>query len=100
VLFTFEILTSTHITFAKVKLLLKKHRRAVQGVSDTQGPYEELTKSLDLANVQKWKKAAEQAAHERGSLLDIYQLKMDKGRSVNVNFNSALTVTYASSNHG
>ncbi|KAG1877467.1 hypothetical protein F4604DRAFT_1680133 [Suillus subluteus] len=61
-----------------VKLLLKKYLQAAQGVSDTQGPYEELTKSLDLANVQEWKKAADQAAHDRGALLDIYQLKMDK----------------------
>ncbi|KAG1764500.1 hypothetical protein EV702DRAFT_1051329 [Suillus placidus] len=67
-----------------VKLLLKKYRRAVQGVSDIQGPYEELTKSLDLANVQEWKKAAEQAAHDRGTLLDIYQLKMDKDRTGSV----------------
>lgn len=57
-------------------------------------------KSLDLVNVQKWKKAAEQAAHEHGSFLNIYQLEMDKGRSGNMKFNSELTVNYASPNHG
>ncbi|KAG0691507.1 hypothetical protein DFH29DRAFT_986263 [Suillus ampliporus] len=57
--------------------LLKKYRQALQGVSDTQGPYEELTRSLDLADVQEWKKAAEKAAQDRGDLLDIYQLKME-----------------------
>jgi hypothetical protein len=50
-----------------------------------------LTKSLDLANVQEWKKAAELAAQGRGALPDIYQLKMDQGRSGDINFNVALT---------
>ncbi|KAG1744530.1 uncharacterized protein EDB91DRAFT_1050678, partial [Suillus paluster] len=62
--------------------LLKKYRQALQGVSDTQGPYEELTKLLDLDDVQEWKKAAEKAAQDRGELLDIYQLKMDKAPSM------------------
>jgi hypothetical protein len=75
---------------AKVKSLLKKYRQALQGVSDTQGPYEELTKSLDLDDVQEWKKAAEKAAQDRGELLDIYQLKMDKGRSYIVDIDFAL----------
>ncbi|KAG0695623.1 hypothetical protein DFH29DRAFT_879915 [Suillus ampliporus] len=70
--------TSLDIKFAKVKSLLKKYRQALQGISDTQGPYEELTRSLDLADVQEWKKAAQKAAQDRGDLLDIYQLKMDK----------------------
>ncbi|KAG1803116.1 uncharacterized protein BJ212DRAFT_1304681 [Suillus subaureus] len=55
---------------------------SLQGVSDTQGPYEELTRSLDLDNVQEWKKAAEKAAQDCGELLDIYQLKMDKAPSM------------------
>ncbi|KAG1845638.1 hypothetical protein F4604DRAFT_1688621 [Suillus subluteus] len=62
--------------------LLKKYRHALQGISDTQGPYEELTRSLDLDDVQEWKKAAEKAAQDRGELLDIYQLKMDKAPSM------------------
>ncbi|KAG1893225.1 uncharacterized protein F5891DRAFT_1196677 [Suillus fuscotomentosus] len=43
-----------------------------------QGPYEELTNSLNSNDVQKWKKQAELAALDHGELLDIYQLKMDK----------------------
>ncbi|KAG1830059.1 hypothetical protein F4604DRAFT_1695666 [Suillus subluteus] len=62
--------------------LLKKYCHALQGISDTQGPYEELTRSLDLDDVQEWKKAAEKAAQDRGELLDIYQLKMDKAPSM------------------
>ncbi|KAG1723996.1 uncharacterized protein EDB91DRAFT_1087649 [Suillus paluster] len=60
------------------KSLLKKYCQALQGVSDTQGPYEELTRSLDLDDVQEWKKAVEKAAQDRGELLDIYQPKMDR----------------------
>ncbi|KAG1888625.1 hypothetical protein F4604DRAFT_1569672 [Suillus subluteus] len=62
--------------------LLKKYCHALQGISDTQGPYEELTRSLDLDDVQEWKKAAEKVAQDRGELLDIYQLKMDKAPSM------------------
>ncbi|KAG1906569.1 uncharacterized protein F5891DRAFT_901580, partial [Suillus fuscotomentosus] len=61
-----------------LKLLLKKYHQAIQGIKDTQGPYEESMKSLDRANIQKWKKEAELAALHRGELLDIYQLTMDK----------------------
>ncbi|KAG1838487.1 hypothetical protein C8R48DRAFT_622220, partial [Suillus tomentosus] len=61
-----------------VKSLLKKYHQAVQGVNHTQGPYEELTNSLNSNDVQKWKKQAELAALDHGELLDIYQLKMDK----------------------
>ncbi|KAG1866919.1 hypothetical protein F4604DRAFT_1585294 [Suillus subluteus] len=64
------------------KSLLKKYRHALQGISDTQGPYEELTRSLDLDDVQEWKKAAKKAAQDCGELLDIYQLKMDKAPSM------------------
>lgn len=39
-----------------------------------------MTNSLDLADVQKWKKEAELASLDRGEHLDIYQLRMDKGR--------------------
>ncbi|KAG2111729.1 uncharacterized protein F5147DRAFT_651355 [Suillus discolor] len=67
-LLTSEMSTSTNGTLQKSNYYLK----------NTQGPYEELMKSLNQANVQKWKKEAELAALDRSELLDIYQLKIDK----------------------
>ena len=45
----------------------------------TRGPFEELTASLDVNKVEIWKRAADNAASQRGDALDIYTLKMEKG---------------------
>ncbi|KAG1743676.1 uncharacterized protein EDB91DRAFT_1081059 [Suillus paluster] len=78
--------TARSMSLAHRKEVLDDHMRDSNwkklGISDTQGPYEELTRSLDLDDVQEWKKAAEKAAQDRGELLDIYQLKMDKAPSM------------------
>ncbi|KAG2108609.1 uncharacterized protein F5147DRAFT_799314, partial [Suillus discolor] len=63
-----------------VKTLLRKYKRANKGIEDTRLPFEELTGSLDVIKVRAWEKDEEKAKDERGEHLDIYQLKIDKGK--------------------
>ncbi|KAG2130738.1 hypothetical protein DEU56DRAFT_757809 [Suillus clintonianus] len=63
-----------------VKTLLRKYKRANKGIEDTRVPFEELTGSLDVIKVRAWEKDEEKAKEERGEHLDIYQLKIAKGR--------------------
>jgi hypothetical protein len=65
-----------------VKTLLKKHKRAVKGVMDTKLPFDELTHSLDPQKIARWKKDEKKAMKKRGEHLDIYQLKIDKGKVI------------------
>ena len=65
-----------------MKTLLKKHKRAVKGVMDTQLPFDELTRSLDPRKIARWEKDEKKAMKKRGEHLDIYQLKIDKGKVI------------------
>jgi len=44
-----------------------------------EGPFEELSSSLDPSKLELWTKDAERADNERGEALDAYNLQMDKG---------------------
>jgi hypothetical protein len=44
-----------------------------------EGPFEELSSSLDPSKLELWTKDAEKADNERGEALDTYNLQMDKG---------------------
>lgn len=44
------------------------------------GPFEELSSALDTDKLKLWTKEAEKADKERGEALDVYNLRMDKGR--------------------
>jgi hypothetical protein len=44
-----------------------------------EGPFEELSSSLDPSKLELWTKDAEKADNERGEALDVYNLQMDKG---------------------
>ncbi|KAG2111109.1 hypothetical protein DEU56DRAFT_762242 [Suillus clintonianus] len=61
-----------------VKTLLKKHKRAIKGISDTKPPFDELTRSLDDEKIAIWENDEMKAMEERGEYLDIYQLKIDQ----------------------
>ena len=52
---------------------------ALKGVEYTQGPFEELSASLEADQLEAWSKDAEKAGNERGNALNIYNLKMEKG---------------------
>jgi hypothetical protein len=63
-----------------VKTLLKKYKRAKKGVDDTKVPFKELTHSLEFSKVSSWEKDEKEAMEQCGEYLDIYQLKIDKGK--------------------
>lgn len=65
-----------------VKTLIKKHARAVKGVKDTKLPFDELTRSLDDNKVAMWERDEKLAMEKRGEYLDVYQLKIDKGKVI------------------
>ncbi|KAG1743586.1 uncharacterized protein EDB91DRAFT_1080989 [Suillus paluster] len=69
-----------------VKTLIKKHTRAVKGVRDTKLPFDELTHSLDCNKIMAWERDEKLAMEKRGEHLDIYQLKIDKGKSGTVSW--------------
>ncbi|KAG1720096.1 hypothetical protein EDB19DRAFT_1966009 [Suillus lakei] len=62
-----------------VKTLLKKHKRAIKGISNTKPPFDELTCSLDNEKIAIWENDEKKAMEERGEYLDIYQLKINQG---------------------
>jgi len=70
------------LTLWKSQIITEKHRQAIHGVGETQEPYQKLTKSLCQSDIEEWTKASERAEFECGNLLDIYQLKMDKGELI------------------
>ncbi|KAG1728929.1 hypothetical protein EDB19DRAFT_1832616 [Suillus lakei] len=61
-----------------VKTLLKKHKRAIKGISDTKPPFDELTCSLDNKKIAIWENDEKKAMEEQGEYLDIYQLKINQ----------------------
>ncbi|KAG2108111.1 hypothetical protein BD769DRAFT_1366002, partial [Suillus cothurnatus] len=61
-----------------VKTLLKKHKRAIKGISDTKPPFDELTHSLDVEKIAIWENDEKKAMEKRDKYLDIYQLKIDQ----------------------
>ena len=44
-----------------------------------EGPFKELSSTLDANKLKLWTKEAEKANNKRGEALDVYNLKMDKG---------------------
>jgi hypothetical protein len=44
-----------------------------------EGPFKELSSTLDAHKLRLWTKEAEKADNERGEALDVYNLRMDKG---------------------
>lgn len=69
-------------TFQTVKTLIKKHTRAVKGVKDTKLPFDELTHSLDGNKIITWERDEKLAMEKWGEHLDVYQLKIDKGKVI------------------
>ncbi|KAG1828201.1 hypothetical protein EV424DRAFT_1344918 [Suillus variegatus] len=72
--------TARSMTLSHRQEVLDDHMRDSNwkklGIKDTQGPYEELTKSLDRANIQKWKKEAELAALHRAPTMAEIRLRL------------------------
>ncbi|KIJ58337.1 hypothetical protein HYDPIDRAFT_102895, partial [Hydnomerulius pinastri MD-312] len=64
------------------KTLLKKYKRALQGLNETQAPFEELGKNLSPEKIAKWTAEEATAAELRGDYLDIYQPKVEKGKTL------------------
>lgn len=60
-------------------MLLKKFHRAKKGLAETKLAYDGLATSLDGHSVTEWKEQERQAMKERGDLLRIYDLKLEKG---------------------
>jgi hypothetical protein len=71
-----------------VRTLLQKYKRAIKGIDDTKVPFEELTSSLEVSKVSSWEKDETLAMEQRGEHLDIYQLKIDKGKCFGGSFAS------------
>jgi len=63
-----------------VGTLLKKFKRAEKGLDETALAYDGLADSLDAQSVREWKQQERQAMEERGDLLRIYDLKLEKGK--------------------
>jgi hypothetical protein len=63
-----------------VGTLLKKFKRAEKGLAETALAYDGLADSLDAQSVREWKQQERQAMEERGDLLRIYDLKLEKGK--------------------
>ena len=80
--------TLIEILSCSVKTLLHKYKRAIKGIDDTRVPFEELTCSLDVSKVSSWEKDEKQAMDQHGEHLDIYQLKIDKGKCFGGSFAS------------
>ncbi|KAG1763081.1 hypothetical protein EDD22DRAFT_846611 [Suillus occidentalis] len=79
-----EIMETLWAPFNKIsptaQMLLKKHKRAVQGINDTKLPFDELTHTLDPVKIAIWEKDEKMAMELQGEHLDIYQLKINKER--------------------
>ncbi|KAG1856334.1 hypothetical protein DFJ58DRAFT_727166 [Suillus subalutaceus] len=63
-----------------VKTLLQKYKHAKKGIDDTKVPFEKLTCALEVSKVLSWEKDEKQAMDQCREHLDIYQLKIDKGK--------------------
>ena len=63
-----------------VGTLLKKFKRAEKGLAETALAYDGLADLLDAQSVREWKQQERQAMEERGDLLQIYDLKLEKGK--------------------
>jgi hypothetical protein len=63
-----------------VGTLLKKFKCAEKGLAETALVYDGLADSLDAQSVREWKQQERQAMEERGDLLQIYDLKLEKGK--------------------
>lgn len=63
-----------------VGMLLKKFQRAKKGLAETKPAYDGLATSLDAQSVREWKEQDRRAMEERGDLLRIYDLKLEKGK--------------------
>ena len=63
-----------------VGTLLKKFKRAEKGLAETALAYDGLADLLDAQSVREWKQQERQAMEERGDLLRIYDLKLEKGK--------------------
>ncbi|KAG1830726.1 hypothetical protein DFJ58DRAFT_671542 [Suillus subalutaceus] len=74
-----------------VKTLLKKYKCAVKGVNDTKITFDELTCSLDPQKIALWEKDEKIAMELRGEHLDIYQLKIDKGKFPSIPLSNLMT---------
>ena len=63
-----------------VGMLLKKFQHAKKGLAETKPAYDGLATSLNVQSVTEWKEQERQAMKERGDLLRIYDLKLEKGK--------------------
>lgn len=63
-----------------MKSLCKKYETATAGVESTEGPFKELTASLEKSKVREWTQLALRGERNRGEALDIYALRIDKGQ--------------------
>ena len=63
-----------------VGMLLKKFQCTKKGLAETKPAYDGLATSLDAQSVTEWKEQERQAMKERGDLLRIYDLKLEKGK--------------------
>jgi hypothetical protein len=61
-------------------MLLKKFQRAKKGLAETKPAYDGLATSLDAQSVREWKEQDRRAMEERGDLIQIYDLKLEKGK--------------------
>ena len=63
-----------------VGMLLKKFQRTKKGLAETKPAYDGLATSLNVQSVTEWKEQERQAMKEQGDLLQIYDLKLEKGK--------------------
>ena len=63
-----------------VGMLIKKFKRAKKGLAETALAYDGLADSLNAWSVREWKQQERQVMEERGDLLRIYDLKLEKGK--------------------
>ena len=61
-------------------MLLKKFQCAKKGLAETKPAYDGLATSLEVQSVTEWKEQERQAMKEQGDLLQIYDLKLEKGK--------------------
>ena len=63
-----------------VGTLLKKFKCTEKGLTETALVYDGLADSLNVQSVREWNQQERQAMEERGDLLRIYDLKLEKGK--------------------
>jgi hypothetical protein len=60
-------------------MLVKKLKRAREGLDTTGKAFQDLTESITPENVQAWTELERKAISERGPALNVYSVQTDKG---------------------